>query len=806
MKACKLVGLLFLLFVGDITLHAQQVRTVKGRVQTAETGSNKKQALPSASIIVMQKGDSVFIKGITSDKNGYFTLDYQAKMKKQYMLKVSFMWMQSVYRLLEDSVSVNVGRITLEDGDNQIAEVVVTGKMQEVEMEGDTTVINAAAYKTPVGAYMEDLVKRIPGLVYNKKDQSLTYNGQLISEINVNGEAFFSGNKKNALENLPADLISKLRVYNKKSKEEEFTGISSGEKKYVLDLQTKDELNKTWLTDATVGYGNNQKKDLEGQVNYFSKDGENLSFIGRSTNRFQNSTNKDNITNLVGMNMTHKFGKKFSLGGSLNYNLNRNGNISSTYQEQYLTAGNQYSGSTNEGLSKSRSIDSNIMGSWELDAHTRIHFNGDFSFSPNWNENNSQNASFDAPLFVSHESLFDNFESIPHNTRVNRSENQASSESQSNRYNWTVEILRRLNEKGTTLGLNIQNSDSWNDNKTFSLSKTTYFRFKDELGNDSLLYRNQYSESPQKNNSWRIGINFTQPIGKKMHLRAAYNLNTHYERDSRDTYELSSLVNSDLFGQLPPNYETGYVDSLNNRSYSRTDRHGLNIGFNYSDDTWMFNASLGITPQKRTIERKIGMSYKDTTVHTIDFQPMIWLTWRKNEVNFTFNYDGRTRQPSLSDLMAQTDNSNPLYITRGNPNLKQMFVHNLQIGFQHTKKAISTNIGGQLEQNSITQVVIYDAQTAGRETYPININGNWNVYVSANWWKRLGHFSLRFDMNGNHNNRVSMINDDRSFEPVKSITRDNNLNCEANVSYLPTWGGNRPVNFLELSVFAQHCK
>ena len=88
-------------------------------------------------------------------------------------------------------------------------------------------------------------------------------------------------------------------------------------------MQTKDELNKTWLTNATVGYGNNQKKDFEGQVNYFSKDGDNLSFIAQSTNRYQNSTYKDNINNSVGMNMTHKFGKKFSLTGSVNYNLNR---------------------------------------------------------------------------------------------------------------------------------------------------------------------------------------------------------------------------------------------------------------------------------------------------------------------------------------------------------------------------------------------------------------------------------------------------------------------------------------------------
>ena len=139
-------------------------------------------------------------------------------------------------------------------------------------------------------------------------------------------------------------------------------------------------MNKTWLTNATVGYGNNKKRDLEGQVNYFSKDGQNLSFIARSTNRYQNSTYKDNINNSIGMNMTHKFGKKFTLNGNVSYNLNRNGNITSMYQEQYLKTGNQYSASANEGNSKSRSINSSFMGFGKLDKRTQVHFNVNLGF------------------------------------------------------------------------------------------------------------------------------------------------------------------------------------------------------------------------------------------------------------------------------------------------------------------------------------------------------------------------------------------------------------------------------------------
>lgn len=60
MNACKLVGLLLLLLWGHTALYAQQVRTVRGRVQTVEAGSNEKRALPSASIVILAKSDSAF--------------------------------------------------------------------------------------------------------------------------------------------------------------------------------------------------------------------------------------------------------------------------------------------------------------------------------------------------------------------------------------------------------------------------------------------------------------------------------------------------------------------------------------------------------------------------------------------------------------------------------------------------------------------------------------------------------------------------------------------------------------------------
>ena len=116
---------------------------------------------------------------------------------------------------------------------------------------------------------------------------------------------------------------------------------------------------------------------------------------------------------------------------------------------------------------------------------------------------------------MNHERLFEDFESIPESIKVNRSENRSLSDGKSNNTSWTVGIMRRLNEKGTTIGVNIMNSESWGDNESFALSQTTYFKLEDKYGNDSVLYRNQYLDSPQRNNSWRVGVNFTQPVGKR---------------------------------------------------------------------------------------------------------------------------------------------------------------------------------------------------------------------------------------------------------------------------------------------------
>ena len=181
--------------------------------------------------------------------------------------------------LSEDSVAYHLSDTLLLD------EVTVTAPIQAMEQKGDTVVFNSGAYRLSEDACLEALIRRIPGLDYDPKDHSLSFNGYPIKEITVNGKEFFKGNNKVALENIPAKFVSRLKVYDKETDKEKATGMKDTEKNYVLDLQTKKRLNGLLNASAEAGYGNHRKKEVNAKVFHFEEGGDNFSVIGQSGNR-----------------------------------------------------------------------------------------------------------------------------------------------------------------------------------------------------------------------------------------------------------------------------------------------------------------------------------------------------------------------------------------------------------------------------------------------------------------------------------------------------------------------------------------
>lgn len=783
------------MFLFPITLFAQQRVDVTGKTLVVSNNGEGQEVLPYTNILVLEAGDSTLVKGVMSDAGGNFRLSFHAKKESPYLLKVSYIGMKPEFRALNTGkTKIHVGNIVLTEG-LELSEVVVTAPIKEVELVGDTTVINADAYRIPEGSNLEELVKKIPGLEYDRQNKTLVYNGLPIAEINVNGEAFFAGNHALALENLPADLVSRIKVYDKRSEMEKFMGIKTGEENYVLDLQTKKEFNGTLMTSVAAGKGNNKKKEAELISNFFKTGGENLSVIAKSGNRNMTSANKDNRQDNVAVNFLKKFGKKIHLNGNVMYSNAINGNEGTSYYEQYLKTGNRYRYATSDRHNTNRMASTMLSMKWNIDKMTLLNLSGSFSAMKGTNGSDSRQATYNENPELDITAPFNGEENgqTENDIRVNGIRMNSRSTSANRQYFLNADLTRRLNEKGSSLGLTMQYSEGRGKNEAFSVSSTTYYQLQDEWGNDSVLYRNQYYDSPNRNRKFSLGLILTQPLHKSLRAQLSYKFRRENQNNDRNTYDLSRFfdgTDDEPLYTLPEGYEAAYTDSLSNRSRSHTTAHEVALHLNYTDRTWEINAGLSVVPERQSLDQKTGRIQADTLRTSVNYYPAVTVLWHKKKTRVQLSYEGDTKQPGLTELLTLTDNSDPLNITRGNPSLRPSYNQRVRLEARDTKIGLNGDMTWANTVNSVTRAVTYNTQTGGIESYPVNVNGNWNARATVRYQKRIKRrFSVTARTGASFSQNVSLINEGQQEMPERSTTHNTTLNANLRFGYQPQWGG-----------------
>ena len=783
------------MFLFPITLFAQQRVDVTGKTLVVSNNGEGQEVLPYTNILVLEAGDSTLVKGVMSDAGGNFRLSFHAKKESPYLLKVSYIGMKPEFRALNTGkTKIHVGNIVLTEG-LELSEVVVTAPIKEVELVGDTTVINADAYRIPEGSNLEELVKKIPGLEYDRQNKTLVYNGLPIAEINVNGEAFFAGNHALALENLPADLVSRIKVYDKRSEMEKFMGIKTGEENYVLDLQTKKEFNGTLMTSVAAGKGNNKKKEAELISNFFKTGGENLSVIAKSGNRNMTSANKDNRQDNVAVNFLKKFGKKIHLNGNVMYSNAINGNEGTSYYEQYLKTGNRYRYATSDRHNTNRMASTMLSMKWNIDKMTLLNLSGSFSAMKGTNGSDSRQATYNENPELDITAPFNGEENgqTENDIRVNGIRMNSRSTSANRQYFLNADLTRRLNEKGSSLGLTMQYSEGRGKNEAFSVSSTTYYQLQDEWGNDSVLYRNQYYDSPNRNRKFSLGLILTQPLHKSLRAQLSYKFRRENQNNDRNTYDLSRFfdgTDDEPLYTLPEGYEAAYTDSLSNRSRSHTTAHEVALHLNYTDRTWEINAGLSVVPERQSLDQKTGRMQADTLRTSVNYYPAVTVLWHKKKTRVQLSYEGDTKQPGLTELLTLTDNSDPLNITRGNPSLRPSYNQRVRLEARDTKIGLNGDMTWANTVNSVTRAVTYNTQTGGIESYPVNVNGNWNARATVRYQKRIKRrFSVTARIGASFSQNVSLINEGQQEMPERSTTHNTTLNANLRFGYQPQWGG-----------------
>lgn len=773
----KLLIWTVLLLTATLSTYAQnKIVTVSGRVIEAGT----KEPVELAAVQLLSLPDSAQVAGMTTSTQGYFSLSKQKPGK--YLLKVSFIGY--VTKIIPVQLTANVpakkmGNIELATDAVMLQEAVVVAEAPQVTVVEDTLMYNSSAYRTPEGAMLEELVKKLPGAEIDD-DGNVKINGKDLKKIMVDGKEFFGGDVKTGLKNLPVDMVDKLKTYDKKSDLARVTGIDDDEEETVLDLTVKKGMNQGWFGNADLGAGTKDRYTGRMMLNRFV-DKTQFSIIGSANNvndqgfsgggggpRWR-SNNGLNATKMLGANFATQT-NKLELGGSVRYNF-QDADISSiNSSERFLQNGNSYSNSNNKNRNKGTNLNADFRMEWKPDTLTNIIFRPNFSYGRTNNASRSESGTFNEDpfnLIVNPNDYlnFDNLSDDPlKDIRVNATNSASLSKGKSLSGNATLQVNRKLNNRGRNLTFRGVFGYGDNDNDQYTQSETRYYQLLNHLGGDSILYRNQYITTPTRNYNYTAQVTYSEPIAKATFLQFSYQFQYKYSKSDKTTFDLLDYPDWAIGGALPSGYESHAVDSLSKNAEYRYYNHDASVGLRFIRPKYQLNVGMSFQPQNSTLSYKKGDYMIDTTRTVFNFAPNMDLRFRFSKVSqLRFTYRGRSNQPTMENLLPITDNSNPLNIRMGNPGLKPSFAHTMRLFYNtynaEKQRGIMTHFSFTATQNSISNSTRYNEETGGLITRPENINGNWNAFGMFGFNTALKNkkYTINTFTNVNYQNNVAFL-------------------------------------------------
>ena len=773
----KLLIWTVLLLTATLSTYAHnKIVTVSGRVIEAGT----KEPVELAAVQLLSLPDSAQVAGMTTSTQGYFSLSKQKPGK--YLLKVSFIGY--VTKIIPVQLTANVpakkmGNIELATDAVMLQEAVVVAEAPQVTVVEDTLMYNSSAYRTPEGAMLEELVKKLPGAEIDD-DGNVKINGKDLKKIMVDGKEFFGGDVKTGLKNLPVDMVDKLKTYDKKSDLARVTGIDDGEEETVLDLTVKKGMNQGWFGNADLGAGTKDRYTGRMMLNRFV-DKTQFSIIGSANNvndqgfsgggggpRWR-SNNGLNATKMLGANFATQT-NKLELGGSVRYNF-QDADISSiNSSERFLQNGNSYSNSNNKNRNKGTNLNADFRMEWKPDTLTNIIFRPNFSYGRTNNASRSESGTFNEDpfnLIVNPNDYlnFDNLSDDPlKDIRVNATNSASLSKGKSLSGNATLQVNRKLNNRGRNLTFRGVFGYGDNDNDQYTQSETRYYQLLNHLGGDSILYRNQYITTPTRNYNYTAQVTYSEPIAKATFLQFSYQFQYKYSKSDKTTFDLLDYPDWAIGGALPSGYESHAVDSLSKNAEYRYYNHDASVGLRFIRPKYQLNVGMSFQPQNSTLSYKKGDYMIDTTRTVFNFAPNMDLRFRFSKVSqLRFTYRGRSNQPTMENLLPITDNSNPLNIRMGNPGLKPSFAHTMRLFYNtynaEKQRGIMTHFSFTATQNSISNSTRYNEETGGLITRPENINGNWNAFGMFGFNTALKNkkYTINTFTNVNYQNNVAFL-------------------------------------------------
>ena len=726
-----------------------------------------------------EKGNA---KYALTDHDGNGTIE---KVKAgKYTFKAEIMGYKSVEKTVSiDKESTDLGTVKMDLDQEVLDAASVSATGNPIIIKKDTVEYNASSFKTTDTDMLINLLKKLPGIEVDDSG-TITANGETITKITIDGKTFFLDDPQLASQNLPAKMIEKVKVVKKKSEQAEFTGIDDGNDETIIDLSVQKSMMNGIFGNITAGAGHDIPSE-NNNMNEWRYNGNAM--VGRFTNDTQLSVIANGNNGAGGMGFTNMGGNmmgqmmgggrgmggfgggmggfgggittswmggvnaaadllddKMELSGNYMYSGSITESLQDTYQENYYDGWTQIQKTENTSRQSNNGHRVGVRLDHKFSDNTSILFQPQFNYS--------QGAYNQTQIFDTWKDQMTDAGKASDGFSTNYGLNS----------NWQANgfllFRQRLGLPGRTLSVNLNwtlsnnHSDGYNQSVTNTLNGLT----------PGTALVNQRVDQGSKTQNASARLVYTEPLGGGFYVEGSYQYGYNQSNSDKNVFNSKGGYEDSI------NYEKHEMDYIkegetadaaySNTILNRNINQSAGLAFMYQEGD--VRAQLGLTANPQNQHNETNGKVYDNKV--LNWAPRAMLFYDFNEnANIRINYNGRSGQPSTSQLMPVLDNSNPLSMTLGNPYLKPYFNHNGRIELEYSNRATfftaRLNLQGGMNQNPIVNA---SWNENGRQySFPVNGANTWNgsarIMVNAPIAK--SNFSISNNSNINYSMSTSYV-------------------------------------------------
>lgn len=719
--------LILVSWVLPLTLMAQSLSG------TVTDKSTKESLIPATVQLISSEGKSSYT---STDLNGFF--QFKKLQPGTYTLQITYVG----YKAYKEKLNLSTKqqrqvKIEMSEDARLLGEVSVQGRATRAEQKGDSLMYNAEAFQVMMGSSAEDLLAKMPGIVV--EGGTIQAQGEQVQKVLVDGKEFFDGDVNLAIKNLPSDVIASIEIFDKKSEQAEFTGFDDGEEVKTINIVTKSGFHQGTFGEVSGGYGTDDRYKVNGNINFFNDD-RRISILGMSNNVNQQNFSQEDLAGVMSAGNSGK-GRGGRGGGKAG---SPGGNNASNFMVGSLG-----------GVTSANGLGLNYVDQWGK----KLKVTGSYFFnqSDNLTQQQTDREYFESVLPGMTYNEYQENSMKNWNHRFNMKLDYQMTERTSLQFRPTLSFQNN-DTYGLLQGQNLVNGITDNETETSSFGKNNAYN----VGAD-LMLRHRFLKEGRT-----LSLMLSGKMSNTDGDTYTDYLNTLYGLEVSPATESYSQWKQTLNQQYSLRSNLNYTEKL-------TDNLQLQLGYkmSYTDsenDKKTYNHSA-VTDLYDQLDESLSNEYQSG-----------YLT---QAGNVGLRYRSKSSSPSVTNLQNVIDNSNPLFLSTGNPNLDQQVSHTANLRYLRTTKSGQTFIA--MVGATIQQDYVADSTFVAREdialsptvtlnkgsqfTRPVNLDGYYSLQSMLTYGFPVDFIrsNINLSLSANYANVPTI------FDGIESRTRELNL-------------------------------